>query len=341
MKMATRVLNCRVTIGGYKPFNAIHDIKVVKSINNIMDTAVIKVPASALLRAEKTEGTTYKRIDTNYAFKNGDKVVIELGYDGKYRKEFEGFVQSVGKSIPCVLECEGYGYQLRRLQIKKVYEKAALKAVLTDIIAGTDILLHPDNDDVELDKLELLPQDRLQALQEIRKQLADGVNIWFEGRYLRLGLKYLTLTELNRNNKPDVVLKTGWNYVREGTLKARLAGDKAYEVQLVTKDEKGKEEKVTAGTPNSNVERKKITAIKNALEKERLAKGIHSSKDYTGVEGDVITFLEPATQPGWKVRIIDERYPELSGDYLCEEVETSFGRSGGRRKVKLTYKLGN
>lgn len=337
--MATRVLNSRIKIGAFKPFNAVNEVSITKTINNTLETATIRLPASAVLKSNTTKATTYKRIDTNHTFKRGDKVIIELGYNSNYRVEFEGFISIVSKSIPCVLECEGYAFQLRDRQIKKIYRNISSKSILFDLIAGTDIELHPDNEEVHIDKLDVLPQSCFNALGLIKKQLADAVNIWFEGKYLRFGLKYLTLTEQNKNNKPDVVLKTGWNYPREGTLKERLAGDKAYEIQIVTKDEKGKEQKVTAGVTNSNVERKKITAIQSAIEKERLAKAILGSKDYTGVDGSVTTFLEPYATPGHKVQILDLRYTELSGNYLCEEVITTYGRSGARRQLKLTYKL--
>lgn len=337
--MATYRVNIKIKIGEFKPFNTVSAVHIKKSINNYLDTAVIELPAIAVLREKETAQA--KRIDVAKQFKRGDKVQIELGYDEQYYMEFEGFVANVEMSVPVKIECEGYAFQLRGKTINKVYRGVKLKNVLKDIIAGTDIILNKDNDDIDLDKLEYIKFSRFEALAKLGSDLANAINIWFDGNVLNVGLKYLFLSEKNKNNKPDVVYKTGWNYPREGTLKQRNAGDENKEVEIVLKNEKGKKKVVKVGVTNSNTERKKLPILSYDNEKDakRIANAKVLSENYGGVDGDINSFLRPYVKPGMKIKLIDPRYEELDGNYLCEDVDTSLSRSGGKRRVKLSYKL--
>lgn len=335
--MATFTLNSRIKIGNYKPFRGVHEVVIKKSLNNYNDTAVVKLPASVVMKEKNTAPA--QRVQTAMQFKRGDKIAIELGYNEVYNLEFEGFISRVNKTVPCELECEGFAFQLRGKQINKVYRNASLSAILSDLTEGTDIVLSNNNDDVTIDKIDFIRFSRFTALQALSKDLAEAVRFWFDGNVLHAGMKYLFFTEKNKNWKPDVVYKTGYNHVREGHLKERLAGDNNYEVQLNVRSEDGKTKTVKAGVVNSNVERKRLSAVSDSALLKRLAKELESEKNYTGVEGNITGFLFPICKPGMKLKLIDERYEELSGNYLVEEVEVKYGRSGARRKIKLSFKL--
>lgn len=333
--MATFTLNARITVEGYKPFAAVHDVVIKKSLNNHLDTAVIKLPAVAVIKGKE------QSVQTALQFKRGLKISIELGYNGQYVQEFEGYIARVAKAIPCELHCEGYAFELRDKSINKIYRKSDVKTVLKDLTASTNITLGKDIDSVAIDRMDYIKYPRMEALAKLKKDLGNSVNIWFDGKQLMCGFKYLFFTEKNKKNRPDVVFKTGYNHVRDGQLKERQAGDEAYSVEIITTDAQGKQNKVNAGVANSNVQRKKLNALDATDKKgqEKVALAIDKSKSYNGVEGSITGFLQPSVKPGYKLRLIDKKYEELSGDYLVEEVETQYSTSGGRRKIKLSYKL--
>lgn len=84
-----------------------------------------------------------------------------------------------------------------------------------------------------------------------------------------------------------------------------------------------KEVKIRPGMPESF--KKKVTAF------------LQSVSDYVGYSGNITAFLTPYCDKGYTVAIDDRRYPERSGKYFAEEVETTFGSGGGRQKIKLVY----
>lgn len=336
--MATFTLNSRIKIGAYRPFSALNDLSIRKSLNNTLETAVFKIPASAVLKNNATGQS--QKVDTARQFKKGDKIVIDLGYNGDLKQEFEGFVVAVNKSIPCVIECEGYAFQLHDKSISKVYRKVSIRRVLTDLIEGTEIILG-DIQDIQIDKLDYIKFNRYQALSKLKSDLGNAVSFWMDGKVLHCGLKYFHFSEKNKSWRPDVTFRTGYNYVREGLLKERLAGDNNREILIELKRPNGKKETVKAGVVNSATEKKKIglLAADNKSDAKKIAEELSKEKNYTGVEGEITGFLKPFVTRGMKLRLIDDRYPELSGDYLVEEVETTFGMSGARRKIKLSFKL--
>ena len=54
-----------------------------------------------------------------------------------------------------------------------------------------------------------------------------------------------------------------------------------------------------------------------------------------GYDGSITTFLEPYAAPGMLAELTDPIYPDRTGRYYIESVETTFGQQGGRRKVEI------
>ena len=71
------ILDGKVEIGDYV-FNAVHGVEITKSVEELSDTAVIKLPSRFKVRQNG------ERLFTEEAIKVGDKVVITLGYEGIY-----------------------------------------------------------------------------------------------------------------------------------------------------------------------------------------------------------------------------------------------------------------
>lgn len=335
--MATFVLNSIIKIGDFKPFRGLHEVVVKKSIRNFNDTAIIKLPASSVVVDKKQNET--KSVDTAKAFKRGDKVNVQLGYNGQMREEFEGFIARINKSTPCEIECEGYAFQLRGKQVNKVWKNATLSEVLKEIVSGTDIIIDPNIDDINVDVIQLIKKSGFEALTELGKQLKGAVAFWFDKNILFAGLALTQMSERNRNNKPDVKFKIGYNVVRENQMKERLAGDNQYEVELVYKEKDGKKNIAKVGVPNSNSIRKNIQAVKDNEWRQKMAAEMEQRENYSGFDGKITAFLQPYCKPTQKMNIEDPRYSERSGNYLIESTELKFGRSGARRIIGISIKL--
>lgn len=56
---------------------------------------------------------------------------------------------------------------------------------------------------------------------------------------------------------------------------------------------------------------------------------------YTGYRGSFLTFGEPYVNPGDKVKLVSDKYPEKNGTYLVYGVDRSFGMNGYRQNIEL------
>jgi hypothetical protein len=337
-------LNSNITIGSYKRVKP-HEVKITLSLTDYVDKAVIKLPASArLVNAAKEVSNT---IQTALQFNEGDKVIIELGYNGKLVKEFEGFVSRVNVATPVEIEVEGYSYQLRKVQPKsKVFKNAELKDVLQYIVTGTDIKLSSLIPRCKIQKLVINGHTGQEVLELLKKALGELLYINFHGTELYAGLAYL-------NPQKTVVYRLGWNVIKDTNLKQRKAtNDKITIIYRGKKKDgthveatiksKGQTAVVTTeGSAGNGGETKTIVthAVTDKATLQAMAAAKLKKLSYDGYEGKITAFLQPFCQHGWKAKLIDKTYPERSGEHIVESVEVTYGMSGARRTVQIGERL--
>ncbi|MBL0144936.1 MAG: hypothetical protein IPP48_03420 [Chitinophagaceae bacterium] len=208
-------LNSNITIGQFKKVKP-NEVKIQLAISNYVNTCKIKLPASAHLVCEnKAEKTN--TVQTAQQFKEGDKVVVQLGYNGILKTEFTGFVARINIATPVEVECEGYSYQLRKkTPAPKTFKKAELKEVLKYIITGTDIVLDADIQGCVLEKIVINGHNGVEVLELIKKTLGDLVFMHFHNNVLYAGLTFL-------NPQQTVKYQLGWNVIKDNNLKQRQA----------------------------------------------------------------------------------------------------------------------
>lgn len=337
-------LNSNITIGAYNRIKP-NEVKVSLSLTDYVNRAIVKLPASArLVNAQKEVSNT---IQTALQFNEGDKVVIELGYNGQLVKEFEGFISRVNVATPCEVECEGYSYQLRKVQPKsKVFKNAELKEVLQYIITGTDIKLSSLIPGCKIQKLVIDGHTGQEVLELIKKALNDLLYINFHDKELYAGLAYL-------DPKNKAVYRLGWNVIKDTNLKQRKSGNDKITVVYrgkkkdgthveATIKSKGQSNVITTeGSAGNGGETKVITThtITDEATLKQMAAAKLKKLSYDGYEGKITAFLQPFCQHGWKAKLIDKTYPERSGEHIVEAVEVTYGMSGARRIIQIGERL--
>lgn len=317
-------LTADITIGAYR-FRAVHRVRIVKSIYSFVDTAIIEIPASA--RLKKAGDPQTQSVETAKQFQEGDKVSINLGYDGKLMNEFTGFVKRVNFTMPCQIECEGYSWQLRKDKITKLYKSTTIKEVLELITAGTDIKISPDIQDTTIAPFRIDAKNGTEVLDMLKKEAFQTV--YFIGDTLYVGLE-----ELAQIDK-SATYKLGWNTINDDNLKYRRPEDVKVQVNITYKDKKGKAKHKTVGQAGGITTGISYGYAADEFEMVKRAEQEAQKFRYAGYEGKVLAFLIPYAQPGYKADIIDEKYPERSGSYILESTEVDFGMSGARRLVGI------
>ncbi|MEI7488838.1 MAG: late control protein, partial [Chryseobacterium sp.] len=157
------ILKSEILIGDYI-FRSVHDIEINKSVSELGDTAIIKMPRKFKVRQNNTE------VFTENAIKAGDEVTIKLAYEGKYEGvEFKGYVRKVNTKIPLEIHCEDCIWLLRRKTITHNFGTTTLKKVLEEIVKDTPIQLSDKIPDMRLEKYLIKDRNGAQALQDIRE----------------------------------------------------------------------------------------------------------------------------------------------------------------------------
>lgn len=327
-------LTCHITIGPYT-FTSVNHVSVRRSLHNFTETAVIKLPASARLKAATLPSTT---VQTAEAIQAKMPVVIKLGYDGENNEEFTGYVGRVNFATPVEIECEGHFQPLKYQSYSENFESIKLKALLEHLISkvpDAGIQLSADIPDAPLGRFYCDNRTGTEILEELKK---DGFAIWFRGRTLFAGLQYTS----SFNN---VKYRLGWNVIKDNQLKYRRAEDVKIKLNAILIKPDNSRVTVSVGESRgmdrtmyfSNVSGANDAEIKKNL-KER-AENELQKLSYDGYEGKITTFLQPFALQGDTAEVEDPQYPERNGKYVIESTEISFGTSGARRMPELGIKV--
>ena len=320
------IMSNSVEIGNFKPVKA-SSLTWKRSIDNYSDSALIRLPAICKL---KSTGERYKYVETGQQFKEGMKVKIYAGYDGRNDLRFMGFVKRINFTIPLEIECEGYAYQLRKkLGIKKSFKSGTkLKDILAYLVEDTDIKLSNQIPDVTVESaIKFDNASGIQALELIKEKLLQTV-------YFNYDTLYVGLRETE--TKGNINFRLGWNVIKDNDLK--FSANKEFaEVKIVLRSRK-KDGTFRDAIHDSKFTNTKVKQIRVQLSQEymdKMAADYKKTLTNKGYEGMITGFLIPYAEPGMAAVITDQRYTERNGTYFIEAVDGSFSTGGGRQKIKI------
>lgn len=320
------ILAAKIEIGDFV-FNSVHEVEITKSVLELVDTAIIKMPTKFKIRKNNEQ----KYIEE--VIKAGDPVKITLGYEGKYEGvEFVGFVKKVNPKIPIEIHCEDAMWLLRRKNISKSWKKTTLKEVLNEIVSGTEIKLSKRIPDVALESWIIRSKNGTQALQDIKETMAMTVFLEDDGT-LYCGLQQAT------NVGQRVRYDLNYNLV-ENNLEFKTADEKKIKVIYSWTDKKTNKKKTyTAGDDGGEERRFNLNSVADEKVMQSMADKVLKEAKYDGFEGDITTFLIPYITRGMAMELIDADHKNREGNYFTKTVVTTFGMSGARRKAIPGNKL--
>ncbi len=319
------ILEGKAKIGDYT-FNAVHDIEITKSVEDMGDTAIIKLPT----RFKVKQNGEQKYTET--AIKVGDPVTITLGYEGKYSGvEFTGYVKKINPKIPLEIHCEDAIWLLRRKSIKKTWEKTTMKEILHEVVKDTPVQLADRIPSIQLDKWIIQNANGAQVLESLKKDLLMSIFITDEGK-LYCGLQQLT------NIGQTVVYDLNFNLV-ENNLEFKSKEDRKIKIKYTYIDKENKRQSIEVGDPDGEQREYHTSVISDMKKLEEMAKAEIEKLKYDGFDGDVTSFLIPYATRGMKAKFIDSEHPNREGNYFIKKVVTTFGTGGARRKVTIGNRL--
>lgn len=300
-----------------------------RSLHNYLDTATIKIPASARLRQN---GILTETVETAKAIQAHMPVVIKLGYNGELRQEFRGYVARVNVATPCEIEVEGMFHLLKFKTYDKAFRSVTMKQLFEYLVAELpDIQLSSNIPDAPLGEFYCDGRTGTEILEELKK---DGFAIYFRDNVLYGGLQY---TEVYDTAK----YRLGWNVIKDNQLKYRREQDVKASIKAVLIqpnnqriiEKVGKSGGVERVLNYIGISGKNESEIRKNLREK--AEGDLKELSYDGYEGKITTFLQPFAVAGDAAEIEDENYPERSGKYIIETSEVTFGTGGARRVLEI------
>lgn len=343
------VLNSKIRIGGFS-FIGVHEVKIKKTASNFQDTAIITTPNT--LQYVKKGGMDVKKSYAINEFKTGDKVLIQLGYNGDLKPEFEGFVREVKltRELQCEIICDNYSYQLRKnVFIKKHWNKTSVSEVLNDIVGNTDIKAIVKAD-MPLTGFRI-DGNGITALLSLLKASGNFLTAFFiDPKTLWVGLKYtafrsadITIDTYEKYLTQNLTAKDGVKFTnRRNCIKIEysetLLDDVNVTIKVLCKKDDGSKVSQTI-SKGSNEKKVFLHQLKDEAWIKKIAKIEDRTQNNNSNKGTIIAFIQPYVLPADVVIIKNPRQPEKDGNYLVSSTEVTYGVNGARRVIEFEKKI--
>lgn len=320
------ILDGNIEIGKYR-FKAIHGVEITKSVEDLADTAVIKLPSRFRVKQNGTQQYTEQ------ALKVGDKVMVTLGYEDFYEGvEFKGFVKKISPKIPLEIHCEDNIWLLRRKNITKAWNTGAtLEEILNEVVAGTSVKLADNLPKLEFEKFIIKNANGAQVLQKLKEDYALSVFIQDDGR-LYAGLQQAT------NIGEKVNYDLDYNLV-ENNLEFKSAEERKIKVRYTYIDKENNQKSIEVGDVDGELRTFFTSVISDVAKLKEMAQAEIDKMKYDGYDGNIKTFLIPYATRGMKASLTNREFKHRSGDYFIKKLVLTFDTGGARRNLSLGQRL--
>lgn len=112
---AERKASEKINRRGAMVLRKITAVTIERSQKMLTDWAEITLPRMALYLEHGKEKINFEK--ANDLFRKGDSVVIELGYNGELKKEFQGYIVEVSAGVPLKLKCQDEMYRCKNIPV--------------------------------------------------------------------------------------------------------------------------------------------------------------------------------------------------------------------------------
>lgn len=311
------VLTCDIKIGD-KRFTAVNAVTVKRSIYALGATATIKVPVTAILRQAGLPAT---KIETAQAVKIGEKVEVYLGYNNRNRLEFRGYVKALNLRTPVEIECEDEFYQCRQRNVK-----TGGTVTLADLLKKCGLAVGYA-ETLTLRNFAVPDKPVSSVLSKLTKDY--GLSVFFDLD----GKVYACRPERVMGDTVKYVLRR--NVINDDNLQYLNRADVKIQIKAVCFKRDGTKVEAKKGAEGGTAKTLYFYDVTDTKELATLCQRELDRLTGDGYDGSITTFLEPYAAPAMVADLTDPVYPDRSGRYYIETVETTFGQNGGRRKVEI------
>jgi len=304
--------------GGEVVLDRISSAEISKTVEVLGDKATVVVPR------RYGNGTD----ELKFYIAAGDRVTLELGYNGELNMEFEGYIREIESGFPMKLHLDDETFLLRTNSLVKSWKSATLKEILQFIAPGYEI----DCYDVTLGKFQIDNKSSLSVLRMLKEHY--GFYSVIRGGVLICKFKYGIVED-----KQVHVYDFSKN-VKKSSLKYRRREDRNIRIKAVSYNKDGKKVTEEVGSKEQDAGTRTLSySNKTASELRELALAEYKRLCFDGFEGSVTGYGLPLTNAGDTLKIISPREPERNGKYLIEGVTVRYGNAYYERINQLSYRI--
>lgn len=301
-------------------FDFVANVNIVEDVTTLTDTCTIEVPKKV-----SWQGIT-GGAGVNPPIKRGDKILVQLGYDGQLVTRFDGYVKNVHNKTPLRIECEDGMFVLKLKEIaKKAFRNCTLEDLITYLLAGTGIGFKLIDKNIKLGNYRIKESTAAAELNELKKEY--GLMAYFRNGDLYVGLTY----PFDKVKTERIVY--GKRLIEE-SLEYKRAEDIKLKVKAVSMHNGNEIATVTLGDADGELIEVKLPGL-NKAELKAFAQQTLNNAKYDGVRGSVTTFGEPVLHKADRVQL--ELETANKGTYVNKRVEVQFGTSGYRQVIELGF----
>jgi len=310
-------MSWRIKVGGFR-LSMLERVEITRSVEQLSDTAIITLPGTCFNKA----------IEIEQQIKRGDRVTIELGYDGNLLTEFDGFLDSVSTNDGnIILSCEDALFLFKAPVGDKQFISADVQQVLSYLLPSGYSLKCDYS--FKYDQFIIRSKTAFQVLKQIHEE--TKANIYLKGKELHVHPQY---TELFGS-----AVYSFQSNIESSELEYHRAEDRKIEVTVEGKDRSGKVLRETAGEKGGDAITIKIQGVSDLKSLRNLAEEQLKIKSYTGYSGSFTGWLIPYCDAGYKVAIFDKEYEYKNGSYYATQVKVTFSQEGGKRIITLGKRI--
>jgi hypothetical protein len=298
---------------GSKKLNGCSSFKIESSWQNLSDTAEVVIAKKLYLEQGKRVFELLKA---------GDPIIIRGGYNGECFDEFKGFISEVLDDLPVMIKCEDNMYVLKRTSCNISLTSTKLEDLLKKIVP-TQFKINAM--DVELGKVFFSKMTVSQVLLELKDKL--GIYSYFVEDTLVSGKIYL-----DNPNTQKVKYEFSKNIIAND-LKYRRKEDIKIKVTMTSYLSNGTKKTVTIGDEEGQEQKLVCSNISNENDIKKLAQKELDRLKIDGHVGTLTGYGIPFVGHGYTAQIINNEYPDRTGNYYVDAVTTTLNNSGAYRRV--------
>ncbi|MCG9911842.1 MAG: hypothetical protein MH137_11125 [Flavobacteriales bacterium] len=322
------VLSSHIEIGQQLKFDFVTQVKIVSGWKQFTDVAEITIPRNVTVA---DTGAGIKRGIKNY-IKQGDRVLIQLGYDGNLKTEFEGFVSRVKPDIPMVIMCEDYMYHLKRVKVSKSFESVTLNDLVKYLVAEYHKTDRPriEYEVTATTSIGSIVMEDVSIIKVLQELQVRGFYSFFRSNKLFVGFQ----SDFGIGTRHNFGFQTN---IISNNLEYRLTDDLRFKVKATSHKPDGKKITVEVGDADGDQRTLQYYNLSQAELKKHAEEDLKRMKR-GGYLGSFTTFGIPFVQHGDLCHLTDNDYTERTNEtYQADTITTAFGMQGFRRTIELGY----